>query len=176
MPSFQLNDVGRGLWVEIFAIDATSVDCPSPHAWSVTKRSLRGGRRDGVDLIQVNNGVFTFSIVPTRGMGLWKGHLGADRVGWDSPVGDGPVNPAFVNLMNWGGLGWLEGFDELLARCGLESNGAPYTEGHTTYGLHGKIANTPAHYVAVHVADGPDRTITVEGHVDESKLFSTHVR
>ena len=23
------------------------------------------------------------------------------------------------------GLGWLDGFDELLVRCGLESNGAP---------------------------------------------------
>src|SRR4051794_36987312 len=109
MPSFTLTDVGRDLWVENFAIDAASVDFASPHAWSVTKRRLRGGRRDGVDLIQVNNGLFAFSIVPTRGMGLWKGHLGGDRVGWDSPVGDGPVNPSFVNLMNWGGLGWLEG-------------------------------------------------------------------
>ena len=46
----------------------------------------------------------------------------------------------------------------------------------TTFGLHGKIANTPAHFVAVHVGDGPDGAISVEGHVDESKLFSTQVR
>ncbi|AGA27516.1 aldose 1-epimerase family protein [Singulisphaera acidiphila] len=185
MPSFTLTDVGRDLWVENFAIDAASVESPSAHAWSVTKRALRGGRRDGVDLIQVNNGVFTFSIVPTRGMGLWKGHLGGDRVGWDSPVGDGPVNPAFVNLMNWGGLGWLEGFDELVARCGLENNGAPYeekvtnpdgSERHTTYGLHGKIANIPASFVAVHVGTEPPYEIVVEGHVEESKLFAPQIR
>jgi hypothetical protein len=185
MPSFTLTDVGRDLWVENFAIDAASVGSSSPHAWSVTKRCLRGGRRDGVDLIQVNNGVFTFSIVPTRGMGLWKGHLGGDRVGWDSPVGDGPVNPSFVNLMNWGGLGWLEGFDELVARCGLESNGAPYeekvtnpdgSERHTTYGLHGKIANIPASFVGVQVGTEPPYEIVVEGHVEESKLFSPQIR
>ncbi|SIO58983.1 protein of unknown function [Singulisphaera sp. GP187] len=185
MPSFTLTDVGRDLWVENFAIDAASVESPSPHTWSVTKRSLRGGRRDGVDLIQVNNGLFTFSVVPTRGMGLWKGQLGGDRVGWDSPVGDGPVNPAFVNLMNWGGLGWLEGFDELVARCGLENNGAPYeekvtnpdgSERHTTYGLHGKIANIPASFVAVHVGTEPPYEIVVEGQVEESKLFAPQIR
>lgn len=186
MPSFTLTDLSRDLWVENFSIDAAGIDFPaSSHAWSVTKRCLRGGRRDGVDLIQVNNGIFTFSIVPTRGMGLWKGQLGGDRVGWDSPVHDGPVNPAFVNLMNWGGLGWLEGFDELLARCGLENNGGPYeekvthadgSERHTTYGLHGKIANLPASYVSVHIGAEAPHEIVVEGHVEESKLFAPQIR
>ena len=27
--------------------------------------------------------------------------------------------------MDPGGLGWLEGFDELFVRCGLDSNGPP---------------------------------------------------
>jgi hypothetical protein len=185
MPSFTLTDLERDLWVESFAVDAAALSLPTEHGWSVTKRVLRGGRREGVDLVQVNNGAFTFSIVPTRGMGLWKGRLGADRVGWDSPVRDGPVHPSFVNLMNWGGLGWLEGFDELLARCGLENNGAPYavkavspdgSERHTTFGLHGKIANIPASFLAVHVEAQPPFEIAVEGHVDESKLFATQVR
>ena len=94
-----------------------------------------------MDLIQVSNGPLEFSIVPTRGMNIWKGsHLG-HRLGWDSPVADGPVNPAFVNLSGLGGLGWLDGFDELLARCGLVWSGAPFevkalkpdgSESHTT--------------------------------------------
>jgi Domain of unknown function (DUF4432) len=175
MPTYTLTDTANDLWIESFTLQAHDLG-PATVPWSVAKRTLRGGRRDGVDLIEVNNGVFTFSIVPTRGMGLWKGHIKGLDVGWRSPVTDGPVNPAFVNLMNWGGLGWLEGFDELLARCGLENNGAPFTQGNTTYGLHGKIANTPAHYVAVHVGDDPDGPIAVEGHVDESKLFSTQIR
>ena len=172
MPMYTLTDVAHDLWVESFSLKSQEPAKP----WSVTKRTLHGGRREGVDLIEVDNGAFAFTIVPTRGMGIWKGRGQGISLGWNSPVKDGPVNPAFVNLLNWGGLGWLEGFDELLARCGLENNGAPYTEDETTYNLHGKIANIPAHYVAVHVGDGPDGVISVEGHVDESKLFSTQVR
>ena len=176
MSSFTLTDSARSLWVDQLSIHARDFEAEPAIPWSVTKRTLRGGRRDGVDLIEVDNGALAFTIVPTRGMGIWKGNYLGRTLGWDSPVKDGPVNPAFVNLMNWGGLGWLEGFDELLARCGLENNGAPYIEGQSTFGLHGKIANTPAHYVSIHVGDGPERKIAVEGHVDESKLFSTQVQ
>lgn len=185
MPTFTLTDLSRDLWVESFAVDAGVVGRPSVHAWSVAKRTLRGGRRDGVDLIQVNNGRFAFSVVPTRGMGLWRGDFAGNRLGWDSPVRDGPVHPSFVNLMDWGGLGWLGGFDELLARCGLENNGAPYevktvaadgSERHTTFGLHGRIANLPASYVAIHVETEPPFEIVIEGHVDESKMFAPQLR
>ena len=55
-------------------------------------------------------------------MGLWRGQFRGDRIGWDSPVTDGPVNPTFVNLMSTGGLGWLEGFDELGASPDAASN------------------------------------------------------
>jgi hypothetical protein len=118
-------------------------------------------------------------------MGIWKGQYKGDRLGWDSPVRDGPVNPAFVNLMNGGGLGWLDGFDELLVRCGLENNGAPYevktvhpdgSEGHTAFGLHGKIANLPASFVEVRVETEPAESITIEGHVDEARLFANQIR
>jgi hypothetical protein len=133
----------------------------------------------------VDNGALRFSVVPTRGMGLWNGWYDGNRLGWDSPVTDGPVHPSLVNLAAAGGLGWLDGFDELLARCGLENNGAPFeiktvqpdgTESNTTFGLHGKIANIPASYVAVHVSTEPPYEIVVEGHVDESRLFGLQVR
>jgi len=176
MPTFTLTDTARDVWVESFATRSGDHGGSPSSPWSVTKRVLRGGRRDGVDLIEVDNGAFAFSVIPTRGMGLWKGSYLGLAVGWDSPVGGGPVHPAFVDLSARGGLGWLDGFDELLARCGLGHNGAPYTEGHTTHGLHGRVANTPAHFVAVHVGDGPEGAIGVEGHVDESSLFMTQVR
>lgn len=151
----------------------------------VRKRTLRGGRRDGVDLIEVDNGALTFSILPTRGMGIWKATHKATGtpIGWRSPVTDGPIHPAHVNLMNDGGLGWLAGFDELLVRCGLENNGAPYevktrkpdgTESNTTYPLHGKIANIPAHRVAV--LRGEDGSVAIEGHVVETRLFFLQAR
>ena len=172
-------------WQESFSIDATAMGLAEAYPWSVKKHRLRGGRRDGVDLIVVDNGALRFSIVPTRGMGLWNGWYDGNRLGWDSPVTDGPVHPSLVNLAAAGGLGWLDGFDELLARCGLENNGAPFevktvkpdgAESNTTFGLHGKIANIPASYVAVHVGTEPPHEIVVEGHVDESRLFGLQVR
>jgi hypothetical protein len=109
-------------------------------------------------------------------MNIWKASAGADRVGWDSPTADGPVNPTYVNLLNLGGIGWLEGFDELLARCGLMSNGAPYRDGDAVHPLHGRISNIPASYVAVHVDEEPPHEIVVEGRVEESFLFGAGVR
>jgi hypothetical protein len=185
MSTFVLTDLSSEVWQESFAIDATAMGLAEAHPWSVKKHRLRGGRRDGVDLIVVDNGALRFSIVPTRGMGLWKGWYDGNRLGWDSPVTDGPVHPSLVNLAAAGGLGWLDGFDELLARCGLENNGAPFevktkkpdgTESNMTLGLHGKIANIPASYVAVHVGTEPPHEIVVEGHVDESRLFGPQVR
>jgi len=175
MPTAVLTDLARDLWVEDFALHAADLGRAGP-PWSVTKRALRGGRRAGVDLVRVDNGALSFAVVPTRGMGIWEGSYRGDRLGWDSPVADGPVHPAFVDLGAAGGLGWLDGFDELLARCGLEHNGAPYVEGGATRPLHGRIANLPAHYLAVHVDEEPPHAITVEGHVAEARLFGPHLR
>ena len=185
MPTFTLTDVSSDVWLQDFSVDAPALGLDTDMSWSVKKHRLRGGRRDGVDLIVVDNGALRFSVVPTRGMGLWNGWYDGNRLGWDSPITDGPVHPSLVNLAAAGGLGWLDGFDELLARCGLENNGAPFevktvkpdgSESNTTFGLHGKIANIPASYVAVHVAADPPHEIVVEGHVDEARLFGTQVR
>ena len=103
-----------------------------------------------MDVIEVRHGEFRFTVVPTRGMGIWRAALGDLALGWKSPV-HGPVHPAFVHTERADGLGWIDGFDELLVRCGLESNGAPefLPDGRLRYGLHGKIANIPAHKVEV---------------------------
>jgi galactose mutarotase-like enzyme len=75
------------------------------------------------------------------------------------------------------GLGWLDGFDELLVRCGLESNGAPEfdEQGRLRYPLHGKIANTPAHRVELSV-DGDAGRLELTGAVDEVRLFFNKMR
>ena len=185
MPTFILSDSSSDVWVDSLLIDAPALGLGETQPFSVKKHTLRGGRREGVDLIVVDNGALRFSVVPTRGMGLWNGWYLGNRLGWDSPISDGPVNPAFVNLGAHGGLGWLEGFDELLARCGLENNGAPFevetvkpdgSKSHTTFGLHGRIANIPASYVAVSVDSAPPHEITVVGRVDETRVFGPQIR
>jgi Domain of unknown function (DUF4432) len=185
MPTFILTDVSHDVWVEALTVDSAELGLAVTAPWSVSQRRLHGGRRDGVDLLVVDNGALRFSVVPTRGMGLWKGFFQGNYLGWESPITDGPVHPALVNLAAAGGLGWLEGFDELMARCGLENNGAPFvvtstgadgSEHRTTFGLHGRIANIPASYVAVHVDPDPPHEITVEGHVEEVRLFGPQLR
>lgn len=176
MPVITLTDLARDLWTDSFAISPADLGLPTDQGWSISKRTLRGGRRDGVDLIRLNNGVLSVDILPTRGMGLWRGQFRGDRLGWSSPVVDGPVHPAQVNLAGLGGFGWLDGFDELLSRCGLEHNGPPVQEGPFAHGLHGRIQNIPAHSVSVQVSDVPPYELIVEGQVDEARLFGPRLR
>jgi hypothetical protein len=173
--TWPLTDHDHNIYVDHIALGPDQVGGTAT-GYSVVKRTLRAGLSQGVDVIEVNNGVFRFMIVPTRGMGLWKASLGSLKLGWRSPV-KGPVHPAFVHLDEPGGIGWLDGFDELLVRCGLESNGAPefLPNGRLRYGLHGKIANIPAHKVEV-IIDGDSGKISVTGAVDESRLFGNKLR
>jgi hypothetical protein len=106
---------------------------------------MRHGLSDGVRVLRIHGIGWSSTWIPTRGMGLAEVHLGKFRFGWQSPV-RGPVHPHWVPLMEPSGLGWLDGFDELLVRCGISSNGAPQfaDNGRLELPLHGRIANLPA--------------------------------
>lgn len=173
--TWTLTDVAAGTYEKELSLTAKEVG-GAADGYSITKRTLRGGLTDGVDTISVDNGKFSFVVVPTRGMGLWKAWLDKLEIGWQSPV-RGPVNPKFVPLGESSGLGWLDGFDELLVRCGLESNGAPEfdEEGRVKYPLHGRIANRPAHQVQLAV-DGESGEITVTGVVEETRFHFHKLR
>ena len=143
---------------------------------TVTPQMLHGGLRDGIHILHVNNRDFSFSVLPTRGMAIWRAQFKNDPIRWQSPV-NGPVHPKFVDLGEPSGLGWLDGFDELLVRCGLESNGAPEFDdnGQLTYPLHGRIGNKPAHQVTVTINDETEE-ITVVGVVDEIRFHFLKLR
>jgi len=138
---------------------------------AVRSRRLAGGRREGVLLVELVAGDTRVFILPDRGLGIWKLICGGVELGWQSPVA-GPVHPAFVPVGEPSGLGWLDGFDELVARCGLVSNGAPDFDanGRLVHGLHGRIANLPAHELTV-TLDDEAGTITLAGAVDETRFL-----
>jgi len=157
--------------------DVATPDCPVD--WSITKRVLHGGKQEGVDIIEVNNGKLTFVVIPTRGMGVLSVTMGDIRLGWDSPVKE-VVHPRHINLNSRGGLGWLEGFNEWMCRCGLESNGQTGLdkfinnvgdEAEMELTLHGKIANIPAQEVDVIVDKKPPYRIRIRGRVDEKMFY-----
>jgi hypothetical protein len=175
--SWILTDVAAETWMDAFRISSQDFPQSFPAAWAIEKRTLRGGRRDGVDLIEVENGALSFSVLPTRGMGLWRGQYHGLHIGWRAPL-QGPVHPRHVNLLDRGGLGWLDGFDEAVCRCGLFSNGPPGTDSATGefLTLHGRIANLPAHDVEVKVNLDPPHELMVTGQVDEATLFFQNLR
>jgi hypothetical protein len=161
--------------------DATSA---SAEPWSISMRRLRGGLSDGVDVVTINNGRLKLELLPTRGMGVWRGEIDNIPVGWKSPVQQ-PVHPAFVDQMRRGGIGWLDGFNELICRCGLGWHGAPGNDVRKNAAgeviseqflpLHGRIANLAAHHVSASVSD-QNGAIFVTGIVDEGCIFGGHLR
>ncbi len=182
--SWTLTDTAGDIWLDSFHLDNASLRLPTPHAWSIRKRTLHGGLRDGVDVVEVHNGALSYTLLPTRGMGIWRGEYRGNVLGWRSPVQQGPVHPKFVAQAERGGIGWLRGFDELLCRCGLAFNGPPGEDVFTDKSgathkspltLHGRIANLPANVVEVRVNPDPPFELSVTGQVAEAELFGPHL-
>ncbi len=150
-----------------------------PVEWNVKVITLHGGRQEGVHLVRLDNGRMRITLVPTRGMGILRVETGEVRLAWDSPVAQ-IVNSAFINLSARGGLGFLEGFNEFMCRCGLENIGQPGKDEIVTntgakaeveLTLHGKIANIPALHVDLHADTKPPYRIRIKGLVRESMMF-----
>ena len=140
------------------------IDSAKP--FSVSMRTLHGGRQEGVSLIEIDNGTMRMTVVPTRGMNVLEAVAGDVRLGWDSPVQE-VVNPAFIELNGRGGLGWLEGFNELVTRCGFEWVGHPGEDNGELLTLHGRAANIPASRVVLTIDEKPPYAIRLRGELQE---------
>ena len=174
-----LTSAEKNIDVGDWRIDARKAGVAPGVPWSVRRQRLHGGKQDGVDLIAIDNGRMTITLVPTRGMGILHVVSGDLRLGWDSPVRE-VVHPKYVNLEARGGLGWLEGFNEWMARCGLEWAGHPGVDrfvnnvgeqAEMNLTLHGKVANIPASEVEVIIERAPRPRIRVRGRVDERAFY-----
>ena len=136
----------------------------------ISKERLHGGLQDGVDVLKVNTGRLSFTVLITRGMNIQELKCDDVSLQWNSPV-QGPVHPSYVPIWASGGCGWLEGFSEWIARCGLGSNGAPEFTDHGVlkYPLHGRLSNLPARKVEV-VVDSQG-VVLICGEVLEASVF-----
>lgn len=131
--------------------------------------TIAQGPGTGILVVEIDNGPLQITLLPTRGMSIWQIICDGVPFKWNSPI-TGPVHPSLVPVFDPGGLGWLEGFDEFLVRCGLVSNGAPDFDEATAwrYPLHGRIANLPAQRIW---CEPEEDGITVAGNVREQRLF-----
>jgi hypothetical protein len=143
--------------------------------WKVALRTLHGGRQEGVQVIEVDNGAMTFTIVPTRGFEVWKAQAGSLRLGWDSPVKE-IIHPSYIRLTDNGGQGWVAGFGGLMVRGGLASFGSPVQDGAQQLTLHGHVDYIPAHYVSVRYEAAPVPRLVFRGVVDDVQTFGPQLR
>lgn len=177
-----LTDVEKGIYSERWRISSDELGVGD--GWSIEKCRLHGGLSDGVDIISVNNGKLSFKIIPTRGMGIWKGEYQGVPINWVSPIKE-PIHPNHIDAEARGGLGWLDGFNEWIVRCGIGSFGAPCVdiakdntgqEKEVMLTLHGKIANIPASFVKVRIGLEPPFELGVEGAVYERTFFGSNLK
>ena len=165
--------------LDIASLYAAGLPPPAPRWTGFPKYNLVGGKQEGVELVEIDNGRLKIVVVPTRGMGVLSVHGTDVRLGWDSPVTE-VVHPKFVNLQERGGLGWLSGFNEWMVRCGLESNGQAGPdkfvnnvgdEATMELTLHGKIANIPASSYELVVDREPPYRLRLRGTVHERMFY-----
>jgi len=183
-PIFEkvLIDVENGIYIDEWSLSSRELQVGGD--WRIEKRRLYGGVSDGVDIITVDNGKLSFVVVPTRGMSIWKGEYEGVFLGWNSPVRS-LVHPFNINLEAKGGLGWLDGFNEMVVRCGLEYFGPPGkdviiddtgSKAEVMLTLHGRIANIPASTVKVKVHGGSPVKLEIEGVVYESSMSGSNLK
>lgn len=177
---FVLTDTSTNKFIESVTLSPKDFDnAVAGFKWRVRKEVLRGGKQEGVDLITIDNGAMKIRIIPTRGMNILDLSVGDFRLGWESPV-KSIVHPQFIDLDTRGGLGWLEGFNEWMVRCGLEFAGHPGVdkfidntgaEAEMNLTLHGKVGNIPASYVEVRIQKEMPHRISIRGTVHERMFF-----
>lgn len=163
------TNVDRGQW----HLSNVELGFAGP-AFRLTQTVLHGGRQEGSKVLTITSAQgLTIVVSPTRGMGILQVSGHGTRLGWDSPV-DEVVNPATMTLESRQGLGWLEGFNEMLVRCGFAWSGHPVTDQGLLYTLHGRAQNTPASKVVVDIDDKPPHQIRLRGLIKEAVFKKSH--
>lgn len=163
---FTLTDTVGGIELADWAVTSADLGFTDGTPFEIVKRTLSGGRQQGSTLVTIRAGRFSVTVIPTRGMSILKASLDGVEFGWASPV-DEVVHPAFMRLGERNGLGWLEGFNELMVRCGYEWTGHPMVDGDKVYTLHGRAGNTPASKVEVRISRAAPHRIALRGLIKE---------
>ncbi len=131
------------------------------------------GPERGVRGVEIATGTgFSFSVLPDRGMDVFRADLNGASLAWHSPTG--PTAPAFFEPE---GLGWLRGFQGgMIVTCGLTYAGPPNKDQGRDLGLHGRASYTPAFEVGVTQGwTGDEYPIEVRGKIREASVFGDHV-
>ncbi|MHC4996048.1 MAG: aldose 1-epimerase family protein [Planctomycetota bacterium] len=179
-----LTSSERNINLDDFEARGSQITPRCKHPWFVRKHRLHGGKQEGVEILEIENGPMTMRLSPTCGMTIQEVVCGDVRLGWESPVKE-VVHPAWINTLTRSATGWLEGFNGWLVRCGLEQFGAPGPDDHhlgkaevpvTQLTLHGKVAYLPVSELSMTVDMKAPHTIRLRSEVNEVMMYGPKLR
>lgn len=170
---FVFTDSQRGIHTTQVQLTAADMGLPEGTPIACQLDTLHGGKQEGSSVITLTVGDTVLRVVPTRAMAILDAKRDGQRFGWDSPVKE-VVHPNFINQEASGGLGWLDGFNEMLVRCGYQWSGHPGEDRGEFLTLHGRIQNTPADQVILTVERAAPFRVTLSGRVDEKRFKFTN--
>ncbi len=130
--------------------------------------TFNDGKAKCVRAIEVNTGNLRFTILPDRCMDIAQAYYKGQAISWISKTGI--TSPQYYEK---DGKNWLRGFyGGLITTCGLHNIGKTVGE----YGLHDRIAYTPAQKVSV-LADWveDEYVMQVSGEMRDSMVFGSNL-
>lgn len=168
-----LTDTEKGIEQGNWQTDSQKLNIAGA-GFSLQQQVLHGGKQEGSKVITLSSAGLTIALSPTRGMNILNVKGSDVRLGWDSPVTE-VVNPAYINLDSRNGLGWLDGFNEMMVRCGYEWTGHPGVDNGTLYTLHGRAGNTPASKVVIEIAEKAPYEVRIRGLLKENTFKKSNL-
>lgn len=135
------------------------------------------GQEDGVMALDVANGSgLDFTVLASRGLDISAARYNGRSLAWRSATSD--THPSFFDHEGENGRGWLRAFyGGLVVTCGLTWAGANDVEDGRSYGLHGRVSNTPATNVQWDGEwDNDEYTLAIQGKVREATVFGENLQ
>lgn len=135
--------------------------------------TLRGGRKEGTDVIDVKTGSgLAFTVVPSRCLDISNMSYKGTPVSFISKTG--VTAPEYYET-DYDGF-HRSFFAGMLTTCGLRNTGAGNVDHGEYFGLHGRISNIPAENVCVSQEwAGDEFCIRIKGSMRESKLYGENL-
>eukprot|EP01053_Blabericola_migrator_P004195 Blabericola_migrator_1__4194@NODE_2286_length_2996_cov_997_503926_g1436_i0_p1_GENE_NODE_2286_length_2996_cov_997_503926_g1436_i0NODE_2286_length_2996_cov_997_503926_g1436_i0_p1_ORF_typecomplete_len420_score85_26DUF4432/PF14486_6/7e58Aldose_epim/PF01263_20/4_1e03Aldose_epim/PF01263_20/0_0025GPIanchored/PF10342_9/1_8e02GPIanchored/PF10342_9/49GPIanchored/PF10342_9/2_2e02_NODE_2286_length_2996_cov_997_503926_g1436_i04621721 len=162
---FALVGVASTAPVTLYGANVLNTNAVDVNGHTIQLSQLHGGKQEGTIVLDVTvKDKYRVRLVPSRGLNVYKVYdsSNAELGGWNNGVNE-IVNPIYVNQMDRAGSGFLDGFNEMIVRCGYEYVGHAGEDGDNgLLTLHGKAANIPVSTVE-YDADAEPNAILITG-------------
>jgi len=139
----------------------------------IKEYSLAGGKAKGVKAFDLKNGSgLEFTVLADRCLDIAGLSFKGTNCSYITKAGI--VSPEYYNEE---GIGFLRNFFAgFLTTCGLRNVGIPCVDNGESFGIHGRISNTPAEEVCAQVGweDGIP-VLSISGKMREARLFGEHL-